>query len=353
MAIGQVSSPTKGTSEFTKSKRNRKCCGMPLWGFTFMLIVLVLLIAAAVVIPIALIVLPRQRTTTANAAAATDLSNCRNSTPCANGGTSIVTSDGCSCICVNGFTGALCNQQADSGCVTTNLNVNTQTQSSLNNVTLGSSIPRLISAAQSNFSIPLNSSAILSRFSAANLSCTSENALVTFNSRSQRRNLPFHKLDLMHVFSMPAVATPSLIPRQDASLSATFTFNEASYPSSAAGVYTSNGIILAGATTSIGSFTTPTPLATATTTSAAPPSSTSQTVSQNDFDFARVAVLYIFQETRLDTAVMAQGKLQGLFDGDGFNRSDITVGDEITINFGTGTIRFGNGTFFGGRGGRK
>ena len=351
LAVGQVGSSTEDASDFTKSKRSRKCCGMPLWAFALLLVVLVLLIAAAVVIPVALIVLPRQRMAAANAAAAADLSNCQRSNPCANGGTSIITADACSCICVNGFTGATCNQQSDSGCVTVNLNSNAQSQAPLNNVTLGNSIPRLISAAQSNFSIPLKSSAILSMFSAANLSCTSENALVTFNSRSQRRDLSFQKIGLMPAFSLPSIATPSLVPRRDASLSVTFSFNEEPYPSSAGGFYTSDGIILASSTAKTPSLTIPTPLITATATATASASATSQTVSPRDIDFARVVVLYIFQETRLDNAVVAQGKLQGLFDGGGFNRSDIAVGNGVTVNFGTGTVNLGNGTVVGGSGG--
>jgi hypothetical protein len=61
----------------------------------------------------------------------------------------------------------------------------TATISSTPDVTLGDSIPRLISAAQTNFSIPLSSSVVLARFNSANLTCVSENALVTFNGESR------------------------------------------------------------------------------------------------------------------------------------------------------------------------
>ena len=347
LAMGRTSSVNGDAMDFNEKNQTRKCCGMPIWGFALLLIILVFLIAAAVVIPVTLIVLPRQRTASLDAAAAADLTNCQNSTPCANGGTSIVTANACSCICANGFTGPTCNQIADAGCITTNIESNDQFTSRLTNVTLGSSIPRLLSAAQSNFSIPLNSSRILSMFSAANLSCTAENALVTFNSQSQRRSLSILKSNIDLVLSMPHRPSPTVFPRQASSPSLSFSVNAGNYPASTVGVYTSNGLILAGSTSVAPTVATPIGTATASTASSAPPAGTNQPISRHDLDFARVAVLYIFQQTKLEEAVLAQEKLQAFFVGGGFNGSSLDVGGSMSVDFGKGTVNLGNGTVVG------
>lgn len=347
-AMGQPSSVAGDTVDYNEKKRSRKCCGMSIWCFAILLITLVFLVTAAVVIPVTLIVLPRQRTASLNAAAAAGLINCQSTTPCANGGTSIVTTNACSCICANGFTGATCNQIADAGCITTDIEPTDQSTSRLTNVTLGSSIPRLLSAAQSNFSIPLNSSRILSMFSATNLSCTSENALVTFNSQSQRRALSFPEINLVPFFDISHQASPTIFPRQDAPTSLKFSMAANNYPASTVGVYTSNGLILADSTSITPTVATPVPTATVTTSSSASSSvATNQPVSKEDLDFARVAVLYIFQLTKLDEAVLAQEKLQAFFVGGNFNGSTLNVGADRNVDFGTRTVSLGNGTVVG------
>src|SRR5690606_22940464 len=53
-------------------------------------------------------------------------------------------------------------------------------------VTLGQAIPRLLAAAQGNFSVPLSGTEILARFNSDSLSCTAQNSLVTFDGRSMR-----------------------------------------------------------------------------------------------------------------------------------------------------------------------
>jgi hypothetical protein len=99
-------------------------------------------------------------------------------TECQNGGSSVLSTGSCSCICINGFTGSTCTVGGTTGCTTTTI-------STLSNVTVGYAIPTLISDAQTDFSIPLSSSILLARFNSANLSCISENALVTFDGQSQ------------------------------------------------------------------------------------------------------------------------------------------------------------------------
>ena len=160
--------------------RSRKCCGMPIWAFVLLCIILILLIAAAVVIPITLIVLPRR-----NNGASADLQACKSSNPCSHGGTSVLVANTCRCVCVNGYTGSRCSTGADIACISTD--ITDAGHATFKNATLGTGIPRLLTAAQSNFTIPLSAQAVLSLFSSQNLSCTSENALVTFDGKSQRR----------------------------------------------------------------------------------------------------------------------------------------------------------------------
>lgn len=324
--------------EVESQKPGRKCCGMPLWAFVLLMIVLVALIVAAIVIPVALIVLPRQNAQ-AGTAAATD---CQTSSPCANGGTSIIFGTACGCVCSNGFFGPNCGQSAESGCTTMNMNSN----SPYANATIGNSIPRLLSAAQSNYSIPLNPTILLSQFSAQNLTCRLENALVSFNGKTQRRRDvhggeydPFQSLKVRHATLVARLPDP------------TDSVTLAPAPSTASGVVlTSEGLLLAG------SATTPSPTASATGTGIGyTPSATPTTLSNGqtsitheDLDFARVCVLFIFQEYSLGAAITAQESLKGVLLGTAYQPGSVPVGGNVTVDFSQGTVRMQNGTVVGG-----
>lgn len=74
-----------------------------------------------------------------------------------------------------------------------------------------------------------------------------------------------------------------------------------------------------------------------------------------ELDFAREAVLFIFQEKDLDTAVSAQEKLaaalKGVEQGGGgkaVNLSAMDAGGDVVVDFGKWTVDLGNGTLFGG-----
>ena len=324
---------------------------MPLWVFVLLLILLVLAITAAVVIPVALIVLPRQNAPDAAAVAAADLSRCQTTYICANGGTSIVAGNACRCVCANGFTGAHCDKAADIGCTTINVNSTAEPGHPYKNATLGSSIPRLLSVGQTNFSIPLNSSTILSLFSATNLSCSSENALVTFNNKSTRRRDIFvrgtsHTHQLDHFLPSPV----TLAPRAPDQTSSPPTLQEAGASPATAGIITSNGIIYAA---TAGASQTQVTAATATGANPANPSSSNsdsnRSISQTDFDFARVAVLFVLQETSVDAAVQAQDRLQGVMLGDVFQALSVNVGNGVTVDFDKRTIDLGGGVVVGGK----
>ena len=315
-----------GSSAGHRNKK-RRCCGMPVWAFILLLIILLLLIAAAVIIPITLIVLPRQHKNDSPS-----LASCQTSRPCGNGGTNVVIDKSCRCVCANGFTGSTCNTAGDSSCATTDSGV-------YKNSTLGDSVPRLLSAALSNYSIPITPYILLSLFSISNLSCSSENALVTFDSQSQRRDLRLpllpethshhriRRLDLEEVIAPP-----------------TRTHQHPSHVLEARGAaQTSNKIVYAATT---GDF------APAATSSAPAPTSDQKTITPTVLDFARTAVLFIFQETSsLDITSAALSKLQAtLSGGNTFDSSETSAGGNVTVDLGALTVGFGNGTLYGGRG---
>lgn len=321
----------------------RRCCGLSICTFLIILLVLTILVAAAIVLPVVLIELPRQRrAAAANDDDQTSLGHCPGSTPCQNGGVSVVVSDTCRCTCVSGFTGDRCQTVADLGCVTTDIGTGSE---QVSNATVGNAIPRLLSGASTNYSIPLNSSAILGLFSTFNLSCTSENALVTFNGQAMKARDIVQQLaggyepSLAHTTSLPlatptttAVLPPRLEQRQ---------------------AVTSNGIIFQQTSTIA-----PLP------TSSADPSpkdsdSASQTSSQSPssetLDFARIAVLFVLQQSgQLDTAVNAQDNIQHyLFSGAHQKQTNLslsTQGVDLNLNFTIFSILLGNGTEVGGNG---
>ncbi|MCJ1248638.1 hypothetical protein MMC30_005856 [Trapelia coarctata] len=327
-------------AEVNPQKPGRRCCGIPLWAFVTLMIVLFVLIAAAIIIPVALIVIPRQNAQSGTTMAAT----CQTSSSCANGGTSIVVGSGCGCVCSNGFSGPSCGQPADAGCTTMNINSNSP-NSSYSNATVGSSIPRLLSAAQSNYSIPLNSTLLLSQFSATNLSCSAENALISFNGKTQRRRDDHGaQYDPFQTLKVRDVTIVARIPQATDSVA---------FPtpaSTASGiVVTSDGLLLAGTTTA------PSPTATGSgigSAAAATPTAAltnGQTpITHEDLDFARIVVLFIFQEYSLGAAITAQQGLQGVLIGNTFSPGTVAVGGNVTVDFSQGTVKLQNGTVVGG-----
>lgn len=317
-----------------RQNQGRRCCGMPFWGFITLVVVLFLLIAAAVIIPIVLIVLPKQNLGSGTSAANTQ---CNSGLTCQNGGVALSSSDGtCRCVCTNGFTGATCTTAADSGCVSAQV-------AGVQNATLGSAIPRLLDAA-TGFNVPLNSAQVLSEFSEANLSCTAENALVTFNGLSSRsiqeekRNVPL--LDLVPVptatsFASSLVTAAPLLPRAAASQSV-YTVELVTM--------TTNGILVEASHTSAA--------ATTSSTSAAEASTGSLNSNKTVMDFARVGVLFVLQDSgSLDPAVTAQQRLQTFLDATatikGSDAKNLTLGSGFFINLTDLKLSLPNGTFVG------
>ena len=347
---GRSNHPKMGADP--EKRRRRRCCGMPLWVFALLCLVLLLLITAAVIIPVTLIVLPRQRENKTPT-----LASCIEDLPCVNGGTNILIKNSCRCVCSNGFIGATCSARAEGGCVTADFQAE-QSGAIYRNATIGSGIPRLLSQAFSNFSIPLETSSLLSLFSSMNLSCADENRLITFNDRERRRSLPLH-------FAMPKLRNPNDRPEQGPSVLSPHTTTPPSLfmpnllprgddpPSPAeidffgvgdnTNVITSNEIILAGPITSSPSSTATGPEKTLSA-SPLPP------VPPKAFDFARVAVLFVLQEVSLNDAVVARDRLsEALKNARMYDSIPVNAGQSIAVDLGKLTFSFGNGTVLGGR----
>ncbi|KAF6222957.1 hypothetical protein HO133_001008 [Letharia lupina] len=232
-----------------------------------------------------------------------------------------------------------CNTPGDSSCTTSDVPV-TGTTGAYKNSTLGSSIPRLLTAAESNYSIPITSYTLLSLFSASNLSCSSENALVTFNSQSQRRDLDLPLLSSESHFHH----RPRILDLEEVVALPTRTHHHPSHILEARGAaQTSENIVFAAPTGDV-------PPAAA---SSVPASTTDEkTVTSTVLDFARTAVLFIFQETSsLDITTTALDKLHAtLSNGKTFDASDTSAGGNITVDLSALTVGFGNGTLYGGKG---
>ncbi|KAL8675216.1 MAG: hypothetical protein Q9168_000336 [Polycauliona sp. 1 TL-2023] len=263
------------------------------------------------------------------------------------------------------------------GCTTANIGI--VDKDKYENATMGTSITRLLNSATSNYSIPLDPTNLLAKFSSQNLTCTSENALVTFNGKPQRRKreagpLPFLRPRQLRLEDLlqKRHATPSSI--LDA-----HTIADRATPAQAA--VTSNGLVYAAPADP----TSPDPPSSSPSASVIPPKqssspsssssssqsndgptmdTTSRPLTSNILDFARITILFILQERDLSTAVDVQESMQIIFSpavistggsdsrgGEGnFNASTTDVGAGISVDWQTMTVDLGNGTNFGGKG---
>ena len=365
--LSRTHTVTYGSSRSEKP-RGRRCCGMPLWAFILLLIILLLLVIAAVVIPVTLVVLPRQSSSSGNPS----VDSCKKSSSCQNGGSSLVISKQCGCICVNGWTGSTCTTSpaSDGSCTTADIPGSSST--TYHNATLGSSIPRLLSAAQSNFSIPLSGASIASLFSQTNLSCFSENAFVTFNQKAQRRSLGFNDqeplpLDLAQLLDeydidendLKNSDIPDLLHVPSRTSASDLQEPPTHILHARASAQTSNNIIFApsGNGNSGNGGSSPSgmsgPLTTATSTASASSPSASGSggttpVTQQVLDFARTAVLFTLQETDSETATKTLDQLRLILgSAASYDPTMTSVAGNVTVDLGALSVRFANGSAFG------
>ncbi|CBF76828.1 hypothetical protein AN4767.2 [Aspergillus nidulans FGSC A4] len=326
---GQDLSQEKGS---TRTQR-RRCCGMPLWAFITACVVLLLIIAAAVLIPIFLVVVPRENK-------GNDSSNtmCEKTNPCSNGGVSVSSGNVCSCVCVNGYTGSRCTTSGDASCVTTEITQNSTSR----NATVGDDLPRLFRDSQSNFSIPLDAVTIMALFSQNNVSCTTENALVSFKGLSsndnKRRAL---NADLL-------VADPEKLEPSSSTDEPTATIPVRRE------VATKNGILFEDSGTNESPAAAETSSAS---TSEATPAPTSA-VTAEALDFSRISVLYILEKTgTLDAAMFSADVIKKHLEHSYSNSSDESfvinlvpsgIKGNITLDYGGFTITDFDGNTVGG-----
>ncbi|KAH7037232.1 uncharacterized protein B0I36DRAFT_313583 [Microdochium trichocladiopsis] len=343
-------------------KRKRGCCcGLPKWAICLIVLILLCVIAAAVVVPLKLIVFKDKPATPAAA-----LETCQNQVNCQNGGTNVITNGVCGCICSNGFTGPTCTIASSQGCTTTTINT---TSSTSGQVTLGQAIPRLLEEARSNFSIPLSTSEVLAKFSSSNLTCTTQNALVTFGGQNlELSGALLQEAVVDNNNNIPTITT--VIPGLDLTLTLraseilVTTLTEPTTLTGSISTILTRVVTMSqdvsrpsGSPTSTdGSTPTSTPTKTSTGSSMTPaPTSTFQ-VTDTTLDFARVAVLFILQETTLNQVASSQNLLQKFFTKARPSAGGVTVeearkvslGPGMTIDFVDLFINLGNGNIGGG-----
>ncbi|KAI0428221.1 hypothetical protein F5Y09DRAFT_313729 [Xylaria sp. FL1042] len=359
-----------------KPKRRRRCCGLPLWVFLLIITLIIAIIVVAVVVPVELLVVNKKSN-------AQPTKTCMQELTCANGGTSVVSQGVCSCICSNGFIGKDCTTPAAQGCTTTTLETEDATR--ISNVTIGQAIPRLVLEAQTNFSIPLSATSIISKFSSAGLSCNAENALVTFDGGSLRTLDGEGKGADFSGDGSPALAaaasgsadneiTLTLLPGIGATITldapigtghifvttltigGSSTTSQTGYPTadpttSTTTSKTSSITTRPSSTSSRTTSNTPTRTSTATTATAQPTGAF--TITDRVVDFARVAVLFILQEKSVDQASTAQNLLQKFFSSADSSTTvdqarNITVGDNNTVDLVDLFVDVGTGKSGGG-----
>lgn len=303
---------TSHDPETDQVKPRRRCCGMRPWVFALVCVLVTIIVILAILLPIFLVAVPQQ--------SESNLSKCEKTTPCRNGGVSVSSGELCSCVCTNGFTGSQCTVDGDASCVTTEVNSK--------NATIGSEIPRLFEDSQSNFSIPLDPFTIMALFSQNDVSCMTENALVSFRDVSTKTRR-FYPISLE-----PDLDAPAHNPDE---LSQTIT-SETPIQTLAPrdSVATVDGIIYDGsAPTQNAPTATAPPTSTTTTAQASKETARSGPVPSKVVDFSRIAVLYIFQQTgALDAALKAEKNIQSYLTGPYSTSPDKTYSINL-VNFGS------------------
>lgn len=292
-----------------RNKDGRRCCGLPIWGFTLLLLIVIILIAAAIIIPIVLIVIPRNSSNSAP-----DLSNCPSTNACQNGGKSVVSNNACQCVCVGGFTGKSCSTTNDGTCTKANIG-------NYQGATVSKQVGSILGSGSNTFQIPLNATAILSTFSAADVSCSTEDSILTFNVQGGGNGGNARRELLVFREPQPqAITTHGIVLASGDS-------QPTAFPTAAT---------LSATGTAAGSGSQPTQTPSSGSASSGP--------SETDENFARVVVLWAVQKTDDVNAAstVQQRLLSHLLDGS-FKKGPVDAGSGIKADFTAHTIS-ANGT---------
>lgn len=356
----QPNQPNQPPNGGEQKRQKRQCCGLPTWAGILLVILLMCIIAAAVIVPVYLLVIKNDDNVSSQPAT----EECKDQLICQNGGTTVITQGKCMCICSIGFIGPDCTVPSAQGCTTTSIQTN---DSTINDATVGQAIPRLLESAQTNFSIPLSATELTAKFNSANLSCITQNALVTFDGEALR--LQNDLVDTGNIGLSPDLLqadVTTVLPGSDF----TITIEDPAITDGAdliVSTFTIEPIFTGSISTILDttlnpresketnypttkittSTSTPTPTRSSTTTTSST-TATSQptntfTVNKEVIDFARAAVLFIFQEETLSDAATAQASLQSFFtDVDSYNdtspgvtidkAANLTIGGDNTVD---------------------
>ncbi|ODM18453.1 hypothetical protein SI65_06324 [Aspergillus cristatus] len=342
-----------GEAKEKPAKRSRRCCGMPLWLFILICVAVIIIITLAVLLPVFLVAVPKER--------ANNESTCEASHPCKNGGVSVSSGSVCSCVCTNGYTGSQCTIAGDSSCTTTDIDGSSTSKTA----TMGSDLPQLFQDSRETFNIRLDPVTIMALFSKSNVSCTTQNELVSINdvSSKTRRFFPVQLDDLpsQTLAARDTVATMKGIVFDDSSptaesLPTATDIMTASPPPQETSTTSSSETSTTSAPTTTAQTTTPTTSPTSTSTSK--PTSTATSVPQKALTFSQVAILYIFEMTgTLNAAIQSEEDIRhylkstystsngGNYDVD-LSRSGVQA--NFALDFDEWTITMGNGTKAGG-----
>lgn len=301
----------------------RRCCGMPRKWFILLCILLFIIVALAILLPVFLVAVPQQNASSEN--------SCSQTTPCRNGGVSVASGTDCSCVCSNGYMGSNCTVAGDSSCVTSEVENGTISKKA----TMGSFLPHLFAVSQPKFGIALDSVTIMALFSKYNVSCKTENAVVSFNNAFQSSSNSRRSIEL-------PLETDRGDGESDDVPSQTLYSIPTGVVLAARSTATSNGIVYDD---TLGSPTQTASTDTATQTSTAetkPASSTTTTLPEAVLEFSQVAVLYILQMTgSLDSALYSESQIR-VFLTDSYRKTPhprLELLEEFGLDFEKQTIR--------------
>lgn len=270
---------------------------MPPWVFILLVILLLCIIAVAIVIPLQFFVF---KTLGNHEEPQAGLEKCRSDLTCQNGGTNVLSQGTCSCICTNGFSGSDCSEEGGSTACTTTTLASSDSGSDIEDVTIGRALPRLIADANSNFSIPLSGTAILARINSGDISCLTQNALVTFDGRSTRMGEASSEIKDMGDDSN----AEKIAARAASDFAGTAMPTKVRRAVESESLETATGSLFIPRTTVASEEPRPT---------ATEPPSPVYNVTEEALDFARVAVLFVLQEQTINRASDAQTRLERFF----------------------------------------
>lgn len=306
---------------------------MPRKWFILLSVLLFIIVVLAILLPVFLVAVPKQNHNSSNSCASTN--------PCQNGGVSVSAGSECSCVCSNGYTGSQCTVSGDSSCVTSEVDNGMISK----NATMGSALPDVFSASSSKFNIALDSVTLVALFNMNNVSCKTENALVSFDVQTSSSK------------SRRAVSLPVDLPEspddQGTAPSSELDSTEPTPVLAPRSVATSNGILYDNSNTATHSATSTAPTATATSipvktdASTSSSNSTGKSVPSEVIEFSQVAVLYILQKTgSLTSAIWSEGQIETYLADSYTNAThpSLELMGSYNLDFTKKTITLRNGT---------